>query len=160
MIWTRLAKYIHPGCALVGVGNVLCGDDGFGPWVIRRLERKISLPLIDAGQAPENSTGLLRRFSADRILILDALSLDAPIGSLHWIHPDDLESAGMSTHGPSLELFLTYIRQFLPAEVYLVGVVPQTTGMGEIMSEPVRQAAGKLVSFLIEKCAKGDSAIA
>lgn len=160
MIWTRLAEHIRPGCGLVGVGNILCGDDGLGPWVIHQLEGKILLPLLDVGQAPENSTGPLRRLQISKIIIFDALSLEAPVGSLHWIHPDDLESTGMSTHGPSLELFLRYIRQFLKAETYLVGVVPQTIGFGESMSKPVRQAAGKLVSFILEKCAKDDSAIA
>ena len=39
---------------LLGMGNFLRGDDGFGPWVIRHLKDKTSLMLLDAGANPEN----------------------------------------------------------------------------------------------------------
>ena len=42
---------------LLGIGNILKGDDGFGPALVHELEGKVPITCIDAGPAPENYAG-------------------------------------------------------------------------------------------------------
>ncbi|HWQ83764.1 MAG TPA: hypothetical protein VN363_04310, partial [Anaerolineales bacterium] len=59
--------------SLIGIGYELGGDDAAGVVVIQRLQK--SLParepfqLIEAGTAPENVTGAVRRFQPDQIVL-------------------------------------------------------------------------------------------
>ena len=147
-MFAALERHLDPRCVLVGVGNLLHGDDGFGPYVIGLLQSKTSLPLIDAGIAPENVCGGVVRLAPAAVVVFDAISLDAPPGSLHLIKPDELESEGISTHGPSLGLFLEYLKQSTSASVHIVGVIPAQIGLGDAMSTPVRAAAHELAGWI------------
>lgn len=149
MIAGLLREHLRPGTVLVAVGNLLNGDDGFGPIVARGLAGKISLPILDAGCAPENILGSVMRLAPRKIIILDAVGCDGPVGSLHWIASDDLAPTGISTHGPSLEMFLCYVKEALAAEVYLVGAVAGHVGLGDAMSVEMRAAAAELVSLIV-----------
>lgn len=39
---------------LLGVGNRQRQDDGVGSYLVRRLQKKIRIPSLDAGDVPEN----------------------------------------------------------------------------------------------------------
>ena len=60
---------------IVGIGNTMKGDDGFGPALVERLSPKVKAVCIDAGSAPENYTGKIVKEKPDTILIVDALHL-------------------------------------------------------------------------------------
>ena len=59
---------------IVGMGNPLRGDDGFGPALIERLRGKVSATCIDAGIAPENYVGRIVKETPDTILLVDVAS--------------------------------------------------------------------------------------
>src|SRR5512135_3260488 len=68
--------------ALVGIGNLLRGDDAAGILIARALARrpalqKPNLLVLDSGGLPENFSGVLRRFQPDAILFIDAAELGA-----------------------------------------------------------------------------------
>lgn len=152
LIAERLAECIERGCVLVGVGNVMRGDDGFGPRVIEGLRCKTSLPLLDGGMAPENWLGPITRLSPAVVVVLDAVVLDAPTGSLHWLNPDQLQAAGVSTHASGLDMFLLFLAQAVAADVNILGTVPDRTGLGDSMSEEVGKAAEQLISIISQLC--------
>jgi len=93
---------------LVGIGNDLRGDDGFGPLLARRLLAR-GLPAIDAGQAPENVTGPIRRAAPEVLILADATDLGEPIGTVRLLAASDLAEGGTSTHDPSLTMLLAYL---------------------------------------------------
>jgi coenzyme F420 hydrogenase subunit delta len=80
-----LPGFCHADTVVMGCGNVLLGDDGFGPEVIRYL-RDRGLPdnvvLLDAG------TGISRILfdialaptKPGRLVVVDAMKLDLPAG--------------------------------------------------------------------------------
>ena len=136
---------------LLGMGNFLRGDDGFGPWVIRHLKDKTSLMLLDAGANPENMFGPLRRLRPEEIIIVDAVSLDAPPGSLHWLDPRQIDNVGLSTHAPSLDLFITFLQaNRMDAPVHIIGVVPSQLNMAGRLSPEVQEAAHAVVALIAE----------
>ena len=152
MISSLLRQHLKKdNCLLIGVGNILCGDDGFGPQVIQRLKGKTSLHLLDAGTAPENMLGPILNLAPGVVVIVDAVSLNAPIGSLHWLAPDELDGGSISTHAPSLDLLVSYIQQYNPgSQMYILGAVPSSTRLGDNISDELKQAAEKLVSIIAE----------
>ena len=129
---------------LVGIGNTLCGDDGFGPLLIRQLQNHTSLRLIDVGCAPENSLAPLCQLSPQKIIIADAVNLDSPAGSIHLLASDQLETCTFSSHGPSIDMFVSLLSQMTDAQIHILAVVPQSTELGQPLSAPVQSALNDL----------------
>ena len=151
MIRQKLHKCLHNKCLLIGVGNLLRGDDAFGPLAIQRLKGKTSVKILDAGVAPENLMGPVQRFQPSNIIFLDAVALDDPPGSLHWIDPRDLDQISVSTHASSLDLLFSYLKNNNPeVKMYIVGVVPTRIGLGDKISEPVNRALKEIVTLITE----------
>jgi hydrogenase maturation protease len=82
---------------VAGVGNVLRGDDGFGPAVIRALES--GAPLPEGVRAVEIGIGgfsLVQELldGYDALVVVDAVDRDGPPGSLYVLEPavPDVES--------------------------------------------------------------------
>ena len=56
-----LARILKGKVVIVGVGNVLRGDDGLGPLFVEGLKSKVAAPCINAGNAFENYLGVIIR---------------------------------------------------------------------------------------------------
>lgn len=138
--------------AIVGVGNRLRGDDGFGPFVVELLKGRVRAHLIDAGPSPENFTGVIKSICPSSILILDTIDFGGRPGELAVLNPDELIESPPSTHSLSLALLARYLKGETGAKVLIVGVQPGRLSLGEGMSDEVREAAfrlSRLISSLI-----------
>ncbi|MBK8980310.1 MAG: hydrogenase maturation protease [Planctomycetes bacterium] len=132
---------------VLGVGNDLRGDDGFGPELARQLAARGGRAL-DAGTAPESMTGPLRRAAPALLLIADAAELGAPPGTLRLLDPAELAPGATGTHDPSLRLLLTFLAAELSFEVRLLAVQPAHRDLGAAMSAPVAAALAAAVDAL------------
>src|SRR5437870_308197 len=85
--------------AVVGIGHELRGDDAAGSRVARALQPRSHdlLLVIDAGPAPENCTGPLRRFAPDLVLLIDAAQINVPPGTIEWQEWQAADGCGAST---------------------------------------------------------------
>ena len=130
--------------AVVGIGSELNGDDFAGIALARGLGRRVDgqsqLLVIDAGPAPENTSGLLRRFGPDLVLLVDAAQMDDPPGSARWLDWQDTSGISASTHTLPLHLFASYLTAELGCHVVLIGIQPAHNGIGEVLSPAVEQA--------------------
>ena len=74
---------------ILGVGNILMGDEGVGVHAIRRLESESEIPgvrLLDGGTGPVN---LLAEFDqVTSIILIDASRDGRPDGTLSYLHPE------------------------------------------------------------------------
>ncbi len=148
--------------AVVGIGNDLRGDDAAGLLVARALiERQTgngaqsSMLALDAGAAPENVTGALRRFAPDLVIFVDAAFADdaAPPGTIEWI--DRHQTTGLSTAafaGSTHTLPLHRIAQYLVAElgceVALIGIRAGNLTFDHTASPSTYQAAQEVAAGL------------
>lgn len=151
--WQRLARADRPSRgAVLGIGNVLNGDDGAGPAVVGRLQATIpprpDLLLLNSGIAPENEIGALRRFAPDLVLLLDAAQMDAPPGTVRWVPWELLGGVSASTHSLPLSLLATYLQAELGCQVALLGIQPATNEVGASLSPPVRAAVETVAEAL------------
>jgi hydrogenase 3 maturation protease len=141
--------------AIVGIGNTLRSDDAAGIFVARALtsSRSILDPkivlVIDAGHAPENRTGDLRRFAPKMILLIDAADMGELPGTIRWIEMDQLDGMSASTHTLPLSMLAKYLTLELNCPIVLLGIQPKSNEVGEIVSTEVKGAIREIVEDLI-----------
>lgn len=149
------------GILVLGVGNVLKGDDAVGPYVVDLIAtssppeaegsvRGAGLTTIDCGTVPENYTSVVRRMQPAQVIIVDAADMGLEPGSVRVVPGDRVGALGLSTHSMPLSLFIDYVTGFC-GEVTLVGIQPLAMRLGEGLSERVRAAGGWLAGVIRER---------
>ncbi len=145
--------------AVLGLGNVLMGDDGFGPSVIKLLEACYEFPpgvsVIDAGTPGLDLAPFVDGVEA--LVVVDTVNATGEPGDLRRYRRDELlrhaPQPRLSPHDPGLKATLLTL-EFAgraPAEVLLVGVIPASTATGPGLGEAVRAAVpGAVAEVLAE----------
>ncbi len=138
----------------MGVGNELNGDDGAGLWVVRGLKQALApherLLLLEAGSAPENFTGVLRRFGPNWVLWIDAADMNREAGAVGWIAWGDIaEAPQISTHTLSPALLGRYLGAELDCQMGIIGIQPASLRLGEGLTPEVRRGVRRLVRLLV-----------
>ena len=138
---------------VAGVGNVLRGDDGFGPAVVDRLG---PLPeCVDVVETGIGGVALLQELLAgcDGLVLVDAVDQDAPPGTLFAIEPDvgdAVHVADVHLANPERVLSIAKTMGCLPERVLIVGCQPSSMDeLGAGLSAPVERA----VPFAVERIA-------
>jgi len=136
---------------IVGVGNELRRDDGFGTYLARALTKYLSrfmvkreIHIVDAGNAPELYTDIISRGRDGTVLIVDALLVEgvepgnvlALDINLDQIGDEDLTEI-FTTHALGLR---TLMRVAGVKYVSLLGTVPYSIEFGLGLTEPVAKA--------------------
>ncbi|WEL18504.1 Hydrogenase maturation protease HycI [Halorhabdus sp. SVX81] len=136
--------------ALVGMGSELRGDDAVGLEVVRRLDGigADRLRVIEGGVAPENQTGVIRRFEPDWIVLVDAIAFGGDPGDSKWIESDDLGGESFSSHKSTPAMLETFLTREMDADVALFGVEPARIEFGTDLSSAVQQRLDDLVAEL------------
>ncbi|HEX7832830.1 MAG TPA: hydrogenase maturation protease [Vicinamibacterales bacterium] len=134
--------------AIYGIGNILMGDDGIGPAVVRYLESHYDLgpdvTLEDLGTPSLDLPAYLAGY--DTVIFIDAVAADAPPGTIRTYTREEIVAAPtgirVSPHEPSINdaLIVLDFAGTAPREVVLVGVVPETLDGGMALSACVANA--------------------
>ena len=135
---------------IIGIGNILRGDDGFGPLLIEKLVGKVDAHCIDAGTAPESYIGKIIKERPDTVLILDAVHLDRPAGEYDILRKSDIIKTGFTTHDISPGLFIEHLENETRADIYMLGIQPARLSLGEEMSEEVKTALDNITEQITE----------
>ena len=158
--WIRLLKKTvrslaknrnHPArIALVGIGNELNGDDGAGVRLARTLSQNFTERpgwlIIEAGLAPENFTGTLRRFQPDLVVLIDAAEMALPAAEIACV---DWSAAGgwsASTHTLPLNMLSSFLVSELDCQVMVLGIQPVQMGMDQPLSQEVTRSVDDIVA--------------
>lgn len=138
--------------AVVGIGNDLSGDDAVGPHVARelaeRVGRRAGCLVLDAGTAPENFTGPLRRFRPDFVLLVDAAHLSAVPGTVAWLDWRQTDGLSASTHTLPASVLAQFLVEELACRLALLVIQPAQIEFGRPLSAPVHRAADRVVDRL------------
>lgn len=145
---------------ILGIGNVLLSDEGFGVHVIRRL-KQMALPenirLEEGGVGGFNLLGHLD--GIEKLLVIDVMWMTAPPGEIHVINPEQqLKEPGkqiVSFHqiGIIELLELSKLIGNNPEVTYLVTRPEKLTWSLEL-SPALQQAVEKAVNLILIKCAE------
>jgi len=143
---------------VLGLGNVLCGDDGLGVVAVHLLQRRYQVPdgvlVLDGGTL---GLSLLPRLEeAEQVILVDAIRTDAPAGSPVRLEGDEVApamAARLSVHQVGVVDLLdgAHWRERYPSRLILHGLVPQTLDLGLARSAPVQAALPGLVDRVVEE---------
>jgi hydrogenase maturation protease len=119
---------------VLGIGNVLMGDDGVGPFTVKMLEARYKFPkqveLQDVGTPGLGITSVFSEY--DAVILIDAVNAKKNPGEVKVYRKDELVlvpvKQRISPHDPALveALLFAELSGKCPKEVLLVGVVPET----------------------------------
>jgi hydrogenase maturation protease len=133
---------------VIGLGNVLMGDDGLGPYVVKTLEARYAFPpdvtLVDAGTPGLDLVPFL--VDADVVILIDTVKSSECPGTVRTYDKGVLMKHApqprLSPHDPGVKqtLMMLDFAGHAPREVLLVGVVPQWVATCPHLSEPVKAA--------------------
>jgi len=144
----------QPRIAIVGIGQVLRGDDGAANVIVERLRTLLppggAVLALDGGPAPENQTGRLRHFRADLVVLVDAAQVDMEPGSLCWLPWRTTTGVSASTHTLPPHMLAQFLMATLNCEVCLIGIQPGNTDLGARLSHAVDQAVESATARLAD----------
>ncbi|MFH1621590.1 MAG: hydrogenase maturation peptidase HycI [Candidatus Omnitrophota bacterium] len=152
----ELSEILSGKVVIVGIGNQLKSDDGFGPSLISRIQNKINTVCLDTGLSPENYIGKLIKLNPDVIIFVDAVSMDEPPGTVKLIPHDQIPIYGFSTHNMSPKLMIENIKNQINTEVFMLGVQPKNLEFGENISQEINNALISLESMFVEILGKNE----
>ena len=145
----KLKALLDSDTVLIGIGNEISGDDGFGPELAKRLKPLLGERAIDGGLAPENWTGPISKLGPKILVIADAVDFGGDPGDIAIIDPDDLESGLPATHGPGFSPLLFFLKSAIPElETVILAVQPAETGLMKPISPKVETAISNIVRIV------------
>jgi len=137
-IYNRLNLILKDNVLLLGIGNALRRDDGFGSVLAAQLRGKVRFEVIDAGSSPENFLGEIIKRKPTTLLLVDAVDFGGEAAELRLFDMSELNTVNFFlTHDTSPKLLFDFLKQEMKAESYLLAVQPKDTGFGEGMSRQV-----------------------
>ena len=160
--------------AIVGIGNILMGDEGIGVRTVEVLQDHALSPgtgLFDGGTAFQALIGELEGF--DRLIVIDAIRGGEPPGTIYRFDLEDLlegtEDAEMSPgHPVSISLHDMGVLETLalerlverasgirriPANVVVVGIEPQRIELSIELSPTLKKRLPALVQTVLGELA-------
>jgi len=146
----KLKEILNGNITVVGVGNTMMGDDGYGAVLADRVKNKIAAHVINAGTTPENHVREIRDSNPDVILIVDAADFGGVPGELRIFGRKDISLCGLSTHDASLGLFFEFLERQTHATVYMLAVQPGRSILHTPMSGIIERKCDEVESFLVE----------
>jgi len=146
---------------VAGLGNIFCGDDGFGVEVVRRLSAQVlppSVRVVDFGiRALHLAYEILDGGYETTILVDAARTGDAP-GTVSLIKPDiDTLSSDAGelpdAHAMDFRSVLRLLRSLggEPGDIYIVGCEPLQLEDEIGLSQPVAAAVEEAVRLICER---------
>ncbi len=143
---------------VLGLGNILCGDDGAGVVAVHRIRREYVMPkgvrVVDGGTLGLDLLALVA--ASDRVILVDAVRGDGPPGTLVRLAGTEVATAvyeRLSSHqiGVADLLAGAALCDRYPSEVVIVGIVPATTDLQLGCTEAVSANLDGLVGNVLDE---------
>jgi hydrogenase maturation protease len=145
---------------ILGLGNLLLGDEGVGIHLVRQLQR---MPLPPEVEVIDGGTGgfelLAHCCGKQKVIIIDAVKADARPGTMLRFTPEEAAlqwPLPYSAHQAGVAELLYEAKAFMPSlEIIVYGVVPKETAtMSTQLSRLVRRQLSKLAAMIVAEAKK------
>lgn len=147
-----------PSALILGVGNVLLGDEGIGIRVVEELENRYAFPeevmVLDGGTA---GIELLRFIEGrDLLIVIDAMRADLAPGTVFRIEDQDVPKRFMSRISPhqiglSDLLAAGILTDQIPKRMVLFGIEPESLETGIVLSDSVNGSVDKIINAILKE---------
>ena len=155
-----------PRVLVACVGNVIRGDDGFGPAVARRLEGIARADEADVAEFGTAGIDLVQQLmdGYDGVIVVDAIDRGRPSGTVVELEPDVPDVRGLPWYAlrgvlgdlhetrPARVLLMARSIGCLPPRIRILGCQPLTTDPSTELSPAVAmavdQVAGRITAIV------------
>jgi hydrogenase maturation protease len=143
---------------VLGLGNVLLGDDGVGAAAITRMLEEYRVPagarVLDGGTLGLSLLPYLQE--AEAVILVDAIRSEAPAGSLVRLDGDQVAPAvatRLSVHQVGVADLLDSARWLdqYPTRLVLLGIVPESMDLTVGLSLAVARSIPDLVQQVVDE---------
>ena len=145
-----------PKVSIIGVGNILLGDEGFGIHVIQRMA-KLELPshiiIIDGGTGGIDLMSYLEQ--ADRVIFIDVIMTQSPPGTIFKFTPEGVKQKNF----PSLSLHQTGLLEVIKLaelmsirpRITIIAVQPRRIDWGMELSPELAACVPKVIELALQE---------
>lgn len=145
--------------AVLGIGNVLIGDDAFGPYAVNSFAAAYDVhPDVDVLDVGTPGLDLVPHLVGyDTVIIVDTVRSDGEAGDLRFYTKADIlkyaPKPRLNPHDPGLKdtLLMLDLIGSGPREVYLIGTIPSEVKTGTGLSPMVQKTIAPAVVAIAEK---------
>lgn len=143
---------------VMGIGNLLLGDEGVGVHAAQALMRE-TLPggtcVLDTGTAVLEAMDELE--TADRVIVMDAMQADGAPGSVYRVALGDCRQSGPigSLHGFDIQRVMALAGRTDFPEVIVIGMEPGTIDWSMDLSPAVSDGFPRFLNAVRREMASG-----
>jgi hydrogenase maturation protease len=148
----QLESCLHGRVALMGIGNVDYGDDGFGVYLARSLSAEGGSNVVVAGNTPERFIGRIADEGYDSVVFLDAVEFGGAPGSAVLLNSEEMTTRfpQVSTHKISLGLLAKWVESNGVTKAWLLGVQPESLRASAQLTATMQTTLGALAELLCD----------
>jgi len=147
---------------ILGIGNLIVGDEGFGVHTVHYLEENFEFPdnvvVKDGGTAGIYMSPFLEE--CDPIFVIDVVDIDAEPGSMHYYSSDDVKAGKISTRMSPHQLGLLEVlgicklRDAAPETMEFYCVVPKVLETSTELSDVVAPRVKEISEISLKRLAE------
>ena len=141
---------------IVGIGNLLCRDEGIGVHVIQEM-KNMKLPdhidLLDMGTSTMDLVSYLE--GVKKLIVIDAMKAGGTPGTIYKCRPEDLfpeEEGPISLHEIGLLETLNMAQKMgMKIDTVIIGVEPKVLDWGMELSEEVKSKIPNIIEAVLKE---------
>ncbi len=153
-------EYLKKEILILGCGNLLFGDDGFGCYVVEKLKDILKdnkkIAILDVGSGASQVLTLIDKDSkVKKIIVIDAIDYNLKPGEVVVLELDDLpniEYDRIDAHGWKLSTMLKELKDF-NIDIKVIGCqikeLPEEMKIG--LSKEVEKAIDKAIELILKE---------
>jgi len=142
-----------------GIGNVLLGDDGVGPYIARLLAARYEFDEgVEVADLGTPALDLIDQISGkDAVILIDSIRTEAAPGAVLLYRKAEIihrcPAVRMDPHSPALveTLLSTDLFGIAPADVLLVGIAAESYEAGCSLSQPVKASFDPAITEVLNE---------
>jgi hydrogenase maturation protease len=144
---------------IAGIGNVLLGDDGIGPYAVHVLDSQYEfdddVEVVDLGTPSLDLTH--RIMGLEALILVDAVASDDPPGTVVQLGKADLMSQSceqrVDPHSPALTECLQAAAMLggAPEQVLFIGIAASSYDGGAAIQNAVLQSVPQAIKVLLDE---------
>lgn len=142
---------------IMGVGNLLLGDEGFGIHFVKELE-KLELPqsvdVLDGGVLGPNLLGYIE--DLEKLIVVDVVNANAKPGTIFKIKPEQIKEASqkyiLSFHQIGI-LEVVEMAKILGKKLNTIifAIQPKTIEMGMQLSKELKEKIPEMIKLVLNE---------
>lgn len=156
-------EYCKSRVLVLGCGNILFGDDGFGPSVVEHLQSHYAVPddvcVLDVGTGARDvlCTVALSPAKPQRIVVIDAVDRGRKPGEVFAAPIEDFPPAkggSFSLHQLPTSSLLKELKDCCQLDILLVTVQPQSIPEAVVpgLSQKLRATVAPVCDYIVRNC--------